>query len=280
MPALRTLGLDVNPSTEPLAYPGTRVRESCLIVGDWLYTMTATPGQPVNEWTMTFDDGPIGNPHDPAKIPLSAALAAAGVEHMTDRQPVLAVGSNASPGQLRHKFPDPLQQRPIPITVATVRGIAVGHSAHVSKPGYIPYAPLADAGSTSRDLAVLWLDAEQLDRIDETERTYERVLVRGERYPALLGSGQPLQTYALYRSNWGLLRLTPSTPPLTASTQHEAYSALAQQLPWFRELVPEHIEQGAEGAAVAFQQDTSRRQRFRQELDQRDLAASAGIHDG
>ncbi|MYS52000.1 hypothetical protein GTW46_18350, partial [Streptomyces sp. SID6013] len=68
---LRALGLDGVPREEPLLYPGAWPRESGLLVGDRLLPLD----QPAREeWE---EDGRI---------------------------PVLAIGSNASPAQLRHKM--------------------------------------------------------------------------------------------------------------------------------------------------------------------------------
>ncbi|ELS51297.1 hypothetical protein STVIR_7771 [Streptomyces viridochromogenes Tue57] len=85
-----------------------------------------------------------------------------------DRVPVLAVGSNACPGQLRHKMAEFGITAPIPMVKARVTGIDVGVSAHVSRMGYVSASPF-DAPAVVRELFLVWLDAEQLAVIDATE---------------------------------------------------------------------------------------------------------------
>ncbi|WP_232028890.1 hypothetical protein [Streptomyces lincolnensis] len=85
-----------------------------------------------------------------------------------DRVPVLAVGSNASPAQLRHKMAEFGIRSPIPMVRARVTGIDVGVSAHVSRLGYVSASPF-DAPDVVRELFLTWLDAEQLAVIDASE---------------------------------------------------------------------------------------------------------------
>ncbi len=131
--SLRALGLDGVPREEPLLYPGAWPRESGVLVGDRLLPL----------------DGPVG-------------------EDGTDRVPVLAIGSNASPGQLRHKLADFGIESPLPMVRSRVTGLDVGVSAHVSRMGYVSASPVAAPGVV-RELFVLWPDAEQLAVIDASE---------------------------------------------------------------------------------------------------------------
>lgn len=96
-----------------------------------------------------------------------AALDAA----LADRTPVLAVGSNASPAQLRYKYRgEPLE---MPLVLADVEGLAPGFAARVTWAGYVPTTPVL--GSHLRSwLFVLWLDAPQLAVLDATEPGYRR----------------------------------------------------------------------------------------------------------
>ncbi|WP_238698173.1 hypothetical protein [Streptomyces sp. E5N91] len=81
------------------------------------------------------------------------------------RVPVLAIGSNASPAQLRHKMAEFGIDSPIPMVRSRVTGLDVGVSAHVSRMDYVSASPVGAPG-TVRELFVLWLDAEQLAVID------------------------------------------------------------------------------------------------------------------
>ena len=84
------------------------------------------------------------------------------------RTPVLAVGSNASPAQLRHKMTEFGITSPIPMVHARVTGIGIGVSAHVSRLGYVSASPF-EAPDSVRELFVIWLDDEQLAVIDASE---------------------------------------------------------------------------------------------------------------
>ncbi|MFI7389221.1 hypothetical protein [Streptomyces tendae] len=130
---LRALGLAGVPREEPLLYPGAWPRESGLLDGDRL-------------------------------LPLDRAV----YDEEDGRVPVLAIGSNASPGQLRHKMAEFGIGSPIPMVRSRVTGLDIGVSAHVSRMGYVSASPVGAPG-TVRELFVLWLDAEQLAVIDASE---------------------------------------------------------------------------------------------------------------
>jgi hypothetical protein len=127
---LEALGLAEAPRDHPLLYPGGWPRTSGLLDGDRLR-------------------------------PLDVLVHA-------DRTPVLAVGSNASPAQLRHKMREFGITSAIPMVRARVTGVDVGVSAHVSRMGYVSASPFHAPG-TVRELFVIWLDAEQLAVIDASE---------------------------------------------------------------------------------------------------------------
>ncbi|MDL5199964.1 hypothetical protein [Streptomyces sp. ALI-76-A] len=127
---LETLGLAEAPRDHPLLYPGVWPRASGLLDGDRL------------------------RPLDVLVHP--------------DRTPVLAVGSNASPAQLRHKMAESGITSPVPMVRARVTGLDVGVSAHVSRLGYVSASPFQAPG-TVRELFVIWLDPEQLAVIDASE---------------------------------------------------------------------------------------------------------------
>ncbi len=127
---LDALGLADAPRDHPLLYPGAWPADSGLLDGDRL-------------------------------LPLDRLV-------YDDRVPVLAVGSNACPGQLRHKMRASGITSPIPMVKARVTGIEVGVSAHVSRMGYVSASPF-NAPAAVRELFLTWLDAEQLAVIDASE---------------------------------------------------------------------------------------------------------------
>ncbi|MFJ5304790.1 hypothetical protein [Streptomyces sp. NPDC088350] len=139
---LKALGLDRAPREDPLTYPGAWPTASGLLVGDRL---------------LPLDD-------DPAVY--------------EDRTPVLAVGSNACPGQLRHKMAEFGISSPVPMLKARVTGVDVGVSAHVSRVGYVSASPV-EAPGVVRELFVTWFDARQLAVVDASEGAYDRVWLPG-----------------------------------------------------------------------------------------------------
>ncbi|MFF4404435.1 hypothetical protein [Streptomyces sp. NPDC001404] len=179
------------PAEQPLTYPGRPVTEPSLLAGDELL------------------------PWDPAAL--------------TGRHPVIAVGSNACPAQLRHKLRQDGLPCLVPMAPAEVRGIAVGCSAHIGVHGYVAAAPYADPGAAPT-LVITWLDAEQLASVDRTEFNYQRVLVPG--------------TGFLYVSRHGVLA-HPDTgrPHPGAHDQRALLTALLAASPRLRALLgpgPEH----------------------------------------
>ncbi|MFC5853432.1 hypothetical protein ACFPZI_16885 [Streptomyces chlorus] len=127
-----------------------------------------------------------------------------------DRVPVLAVGSNASPGQLRYKMDEFGVSSPIPMVRARVSGVDVGVSAHVSRMGYVSASPV-DAPGTVRELFVIWLDAEQLAVIDASEGVplpdgnYDRVWLPSPAVRIELPDGTALPGSHAYVNRHGVL---------------------------------------------------------------------------
>lgn len=270
MPDLKQLDLDLNPSEDPGHYPGRLVTESCVVAQSWLYRVVPQHGVHLGRWLTKLDGGPLGMSDGGAASRLDDVLQAAGVAVMDDRSPVLAIGSNAAPGQLRHKFgASPDVSSLVPMTRARVNGIGVGYSAHVSKAGYIPYAPVVASPKLVREYFILWLDGRQVERINETEPNYHPTVVRGDAFPVLLETGESLKLFTLYGGRWGVIRMPDSDHPLPAGTQQSVYEALAA-LAWFRELVPE-VQLGFNAAISALGADEERRTVIREEMARQHL---------
>ena len=62
------------------------------------------------------------------------------------RHPVIAVGSNASPGQVAHKLTRLGIPAAVPMVPVRVRGIGVGCSGHISPAGYVAGTPYVRPG--------------------------------------------------------------------------------------------------------------------------------------
>lgn len=283
MPSLRALGMERSPLADPASYPGAAPDGSALLAGNWLYPLApgGAPSAGLPGWRPTVDGGPLaagplaaGTPaskQPSVVLPLDEALARLGVVGIAGRRPVLAVGSNASPAQLRHKFGDTV----VPLVRGRATGLAVGHSAHVGAAGYLPYTPVAAAGPQAfAELVCLWLDDVQRRRLDATEPNYRPLVLDASR-PFVLSSGEVVPAPLLYRSRWGALRLDPAAPPLAAGGQAAVYGRLGA-LAWFRELVPEH-RAGSGAVAAALGADRERREGVRDRFAALGLAAPDGL---
>lgn len=177
---LEALGLAEAPRDHPLLYPGAWPRESGLLDGDRL-------------------------------LPL---------DHLVheDRVPVLAVGSNACPAQLRDKMAEFGVTSPIPMVRARATGIDVGVSAHVSRMGYLSASPFEAPGRV-RELFVIWLDAEQLAVVDASEGVplpngnYGRAWLPAYEVRVEVGAGVTLPGVHVYVNRHGVLHNgTPHAP--------------------------------------------------------------------
>ncbi|WP_109000562.1 hypothetical protein [Streptomyces rishiriensis] len=170
---LEALGLADAPRDHPLSYPGAWPSGSGLLDGDEL-------------------------------LPLDR-LTHPG------RTPVVAVGSNASPAQLRHKMAESGAVSPIPMVRARVTGIDVGVSAHISRLGYVSASPV-NAPGAARQLFVIWLDADQLATLDATEPNYDRVLLPAPGFRVELENGEALLDTFAYVNHHGVLHDGSGTP--------------------------------------------------------------------
>lgn len=119
---------------------------------------------------------------------------------LTGRTPVVAVGSNASPQVLRDKLRAHLEAG-VPIQPVRVSGLSVGHSAHISRPGFVAAAPARTPGRNA-DVCLTWLTTDQLTVIDATEPNYHR-----RKLPAttVLADSGPVTGAQIYDSKHGVL---------------------------------------------------------------------------
>lgn len=199
---LKALGLAEAPREHPLLYPGAWPADSGLLDGDRL-------------------------------LPLDRLVH-------EDRVPVLAIGSNACPGQLRHKMSGSGITSPVPMVRARVTGVDTGVSAHVSRMGYVSASPVT-APDAVRDLFVLWLDAGQLAVIDASEGVplphgnYRRAWLPAPEVRLELADGTRLPGAYVYVNRHGVLHDGTGAPRI-----HPGQRALLTELlvgsPRLREL--------------------------------------------
>nr|WP_240929945.1 hypothetical protein [Streptomyces coryli] len=229
----------------PLTYPGTLPAESGLLVGDRFLRLVPEEGAPVGAWLV----------EDAVPEPLDAVLNRLGLPPCGERTPVLAVGSNGAPGQLRRKFRHLPERSAVPLTRVRVRGVAAGVSAHVGRAGYVPATPVPAAPGRTAELAVSWLDEAQLPVMDATEGAYDRLRLTTGGPPGSaveLPSGEAVPHCEAYLSKHGWLAADDSltAPPRPLLPQPELLAALLAGSSDLRTLFGDTPEEFAARAAA------------------------------
>ena len=240
-----------DPLTAPLSYPGEPPRPpAVLVTGAEIFAIEPRPAAALGEWPVRRARYPAAAE---AGTPLDRFLRAQAAAPAGQRTPVLSVGSNASPAQLRRKMANAAVPMIVPMTAVRVHGLAAGVSAHVSAPGYVPATPVEDPAAVA-GMWVLWLDAAGLAALDATEPNYRRVRVP-PRHPIFLPPGAALHGCSVYVSRHGHLvdargeprRLTDQAALISALlAEVPALSALAGRSPaeWIRRTRDERVRDG------------------------------------
>lgn len=223
------------PRFDPLSYPGVWPLESALI-----------------------SDRPVLGLHHRASHgwvtlsgePLDAILADRGEPLLGDREPVLAVGSNAAPAQLRAKFAG--TPFTIPSMVAHVTGVGAGFSARVSSYGVIPATAVAIPGT--HRLFVQWLTESQLAAVDSTElRNYDRIWV-DDGIAEITVAGHKLEGAWAYADKGAHLTDVDGTPWQLNSRRFPDQASVIRELlsahPELRQVVGFTPEEFAAGASA------------------------------
>lgn len=188
----------VDPLRAPLSYPGRPPqRLAVLVTGIDVLEVQPLRVAALGQWPVRR-----GEPAA-ADLPLDRFLGNEAMAPVRQRTPVLSVGSNAAPAQVRRKMANAGLRTVVPITAVTAHGLAVGVSAHVSAPGYVPATPVWDQAAVS-SLWVVWLDAGALTVMDATEPNYRRVRLPSAN-AVYLTPGQPVPGCWAYVSRHGYL---------------------------------------------------------------------------
>ncbi len=152
------------------------------------------------------------------------SLALTDVEH---RIAILAVGSNAAPRVLHRKLGTLLDDE-VAIQPVAAAGMLIGHSAHISTPGYIPAAPALSEEDGVKSV-ITWLTPDQATAIDATEPNYRRTPLPPS--VQVSTSGEPVdpgvEVY-VYDSIHGVLGADGTVLPLTS--QPEILTWLSAQI--------------------------------------------------
>lgn len=221
-------------------------------------------------WPVPLHDGLIGPNGFMADSPVSPGAR----ETAQPRTPVLAVGSNASPEVLADKLATALADapdEPVVVEICVAAGLAVGHSAHISRPGYVAATPflmtptgehLRPGHETAYSLG--WFTDDQLAALDATEPNYDRVLLPPRVCAVARSSGATVNGVMVYRSRHGVLG--DDGRALSLRPQDGIHRWLAQRLP--------HLAGRSDPSSYA---DPPARERVRVELIQRGLVVPSGL---
>lgn len=143
-------------------------------------------------------------PQDSCVVTFDEVIPMAGIpEHAV---PVLAVGSNASPAQLRHKFLDSPDLLWMPMSRAQVIGVTVAYVPWQIWYGACPATALVDPTS-ELDLMVQWIAPEQMEVLDESETGYTRTWLTPEDGVEVRVDGELLEGVYAYVADSGPLVL-------------------------------------------------------------------------
>ncbi len=193
----------------PLAYPGSAPGRSVLLIDGVCLELHPRAGCHLGRAEVSRGDG--------TTVSLDAALLEAGAAPVDQRTLVVSIGSNSSLPVLHRKFAAARVSMTFAVLKGTLGGIGVGHSAHVSLPGYIAAAPFALDGGHSEVYASL-LDAEQLRCLDRSEPNYERRLLTRGGFDLRVDHDEHPEEFHLYVSRHGVIA-RPGDAPVPLAQQ-------------------------------------------------------------
>lgn len=205
------------PQFRPLEYPGAWPESSVVITDSEMWPILNRDGGPLSWVSLPASRVGSCRVQIPSDSPTRARFSEAAAPHVVSileelhavsidaRVPLLAIGSNGSPSQLRNKLLDRDAPLVVPSIRAKVTGLAVGYSAFVAPYGSIPSTAFADPGATAT-VSVQWIDPILLRQIDASERPrYRRVWLDGREYPIHLETGEQLAGAYCYVADGGIL---------------------------------------------------------------------------
>lgn len=232
------------PRNVPLAYPGVWPPDSVVVADKRMWKVTDRDGAtlawektpPVRLGACRVRSVRAADRQDASALHLNRLAEQQHCALIDARAPVLAIGSNAAPSQLRHKFRDRPEALFIPSIRARIGGVAVGYTSFVSQFGYIPATVHPDADSEVV-LAVQFLDDRQIAELDESESPYYRRVWLDARQgvTVVLETGEELAGVYAYVAEGGVrvdeagkpIRMQmPGTPGLSQAEVLEAPTGL------------------------------------------------------
>ena len=209
---------DSAPRLIPESYPGVWPESSVLVTADGLWELRDRDGVPLQagrssrtrlgSCRVAVDDETRSRVTDRARTApqLSRVLEGFHVVGMDARVPVLAIGSNAAPSQLRHKFREIPDALVLPSVRARVQGVALAYAGFFAGYGALP-ATIVPSGTADLELHVQFTDPGQLASLDQTEAPhYRRVWLDAQSgVRVVLETGEELPGVYAYVARGGAL---------------------------------------------------------------------------
>jgi hypothetical protein len=254
-------------SRTPLAYPGDAVESSLLLLPDCSHRLIFRAGRRLGQ-ARVERCGSCAAKDGLRIVPLNYELLCWNVASMDGRYAVVAVGSNANADVLRSKMERAGAEPVVPMVIARLDNLAVAYSAHISRPGFIPAAPVHAPGQ-SCEVVVGFLDREQLAHMDATEPNYVRRWLTSPEHPLLLDGGERLGGFHIYDSRWGVLAEEGAALPLNSQASIAAWLDRQNVVPW--------AGQEPQAAVAALGNDPALRDQLGQLLAERRLVAPARL---
>lgn len=188
-------------STNALEYPWDPPKTSGLIAGSDFFPLQLVEGRRLGQSHQRhgFDESLTSHC-------LNKVLVEANAAPLDSRYLMVSIGSNSSPDVMRRKlaqYGKPVS-RVLPLVRAQLHNVGIGHSAHVSRAGYIAAAPYFRYGACST-VWVSWLDERQLLALEETEPNYRRIQLDAGTCPLVIDNGERPEKFYLFTSRWGVL---------------------------------------------------------------------------
>ncbi|QIM20386.1 hypothetical protein G7075_03220 [Phycicoccus sp. HDW14] len=259
-------------TSTPWTYPGEAIVRSTLLLPECSHDIDPVQGRRLGA-ARTRRCERCRQGKRTLSVPLGHELLRWNSMILDSRTPLVSIGSNSSAAVLRRKMGDAGLSIVLPCLTGTLGNIAVGHSAHVSKGGYVPAAPYRLVGATT-PVVVAFLDERQLEAMDRTEPNYRRTTLHAPADELILAGGETLSAAQLYVSRWPVL--ASGAKPLEFATQEEVLGRIVGL-----EGSPLRGFDSAQQAAAALHDDEGLRRRVTDFLGSRHGApAGLAVEDG
>ncbi len=167
----------------PASYPGMAPDHDYIYRQGRVWRLALRAGERVSKARIVWTD----SEHRSRRTPLTNALLRWGAAELTQRIPVLAIGSNAYPRQLFDKLSGILIDDSIPAVCGELANIEIVFCPYRSTWGYIPVTPRHRHGARTKAFLQL-LSTAQLREIVLTERAYSLVALPSSLAPFRIGS--------------------------------------------------------------------------------------------